>query len=776
MHIALIGADCEENLGLATLAAVADKGGHQATIIPFDRIDDLTRTITRCLAAHPDVIGLGMQFQYRSHEFLHLARELRRSGFTGHLTTGGQFPSLAWRDVLGPTTGIDSVVFYDGEETLADLLDTLAARGSLGEVAGLAIRGPDGPYRTQPRPLIADLDEVPFARRYRPHTRHLGIPFIPIMGSRGCWGRCSYCSITSVYRDAHANAGGRMLRHRSPENVAAEMAWLWHRAGGPCMFCFHDDNLLLPKPAASAARMRALRAALDAHGVGRAALIGKCRPETLTAELAQNLAEMGVIRLYAGVENASAAGSRHLGRGRQHEAVRAALAACREADIFVCYNLLIFEPETQLADIRENIAFIRDHAMHPINFCRAEAYYGTPLYETLARGQTLGGSFMGWNYRMDDERAEVLFRIAAAIFQHRNFAPGGVANRYMGLGYAGKVLDFFYGPTPEIAELRRRAVVVTEGIARDTADHLEAAVDLVENSAIHDRDRVERETARLGLTVAAADRVWHRELDLLYQDMNHYVRSPQPIPVTVPGKPPSRLRNVTCSLVVGLSLAVTGCGSDSDNGAADANVVRPPPPPPPDPPPPPPPPPDPPPPPPIDAGVIDAGTFDAGASNDGGQGDAGSFDAGPFDAGATDATPAASDAGPQARGPGSTRIREQAGSRTSQPRLSQPRLIDQWTDTSPRRAMRTDDLPLHQPPAVSLVITRTPQCIRLRIHGIGPDMSAEWSGDGAIEVQAGEAIWTPGDPSDRLSVAVRGSGGVTMLSAEAGEYSRPAWT
>ena len=45
-----------------------------------------------------------------------------------------------------------------------------------------------------------------------------------------------------------------------------------------------------------------------------------------------------------------------------------------------------------IAPVRENVKFIRDHASHPINFCRAEPYFGTQLHTQLAKEQDLGGS------------------------------------------------------------------------------------------------------------------------------------------------------------------------------------------------------------------------------------------------------------------------------------------------------------------------------------------------------------------------------------------------
>ena len=94
----------------------------------------------------------------------------------------------------------------------------------------------------------------------------------------------------------------------------------------------------------------------------------------------------------------------------------------------------MFEPDASLDDVRTNIAFIREHAEHPVNFCRAEPYSGTPLQKRLQTRGSLNGSYLGWNYRIEDPRTETLFRVCAAAFRERNFACDGVANRAMGLG------------------------------------------------------------------------------------------------------------------------------------------------------------------------------------------------------------------------------------------------------------------------------------------------------------------------------------------------------
>jgi radical SAM superfamily enzyme YgiQ (UPF0313 family) len=336
MRLALVGADFEENLGLGMIAAAAEAAGHAVTVIGFNLPSEAAGVVTKALAARPDVVGLGIQFQHRAHEFLALAMRLRAAGFAGHITAGGQYPTLAWQETLSPRYGVDTVVLHDGEGTITDLMAALRDGRPLEGVTGLALRNAAGvPVRTAGRRLEDDLDALPFARRYRAHTRHMGVPFVPLMASRGCWGACSYCSITSFYRDARAHGGGRTVRLRGAANVAREMAVLWHAAGGDSIFCFHDDNFLLPKPEATVERVRAIRAGLDQYGVGRAAMIGKCRPETVTPELARELRALGVLRLYVGVENASEHGAGDLRRGTQWKAVDQALYAPPDASFAI---------------------------------------------------------------------------------------------------------------------------------------------------------------------------------------------------------------------------------------------------------------------------------------------------------------------------------------------------------------------------------------------------------------------------------------------------------
>ncbi|MCB9595038.1 MAG: B12-binding domain-containing radical SAM protein [Sandaracinaceae bacterium] len=753
MRVYLIGADFEENLGLGILAAVCREAGHEPYILPFNVPEDGGAIVERVMADQPELVGLSIQFQHRAHEFLGLARKLRSAGYRGHVTSGAQFPTLAYQEVIEGGHGVDSVVFHDGEETLLALMGALENGTSLFDVEGLALMSHDGvATRTAPRRMPDDLDAIPFPIRYRQHNRHMNVPFVPLLGGRGCWGKCNYCSIVAFYRDGREHGGGRLFRLRSPENIAAEIALLQHRAQTPCIFCFHDDNFTLPNPKRTLERMQAIRAALDEYGVGKVAFVGKARPDTITPELAKGLAELGVIRLYVGVENGSQTGGDNLRRGTQQAHVRGALKACREAGIFNCYNLLIFEPGASVGDVAENMQFIRDHADHPVNFCRAEPYHGTPLHLEMSKEQDLGGSYLGWNYRIADDKTELLFRVCSAAFRERNFAPRGVANRYMGIGYAANVLKRFYeGETAN--RLGTRARLLTRAISLDTADYLERAIDIIEGGDVHDAERIERHTARLALEVAASDRVWHEELDSLYADMNAHANEPRKLVATNPTQKLLKLaRNVAFSGAVVTLAAGCECGMVVDPVPPDAGqdagmVVDPAP---------------------QDAGM-DAG-FDAGTDSgmvvdppppDAAMDDAG-FDAGddagmvvdpaPFDAAMSSLLPEAED---------------DAAFTEDGSLKKRLRLVDQWRDSAPANTLRTADLPMTNPPAPRLRATRADELVRVTIDGVREPFSTRWESDGDVDGDGPEVAWRPASETDQLRVAVRTRGGVAVVTLRA---------
>ncbi len=777
MRVALIGSDCEENLGIAMIAASLLDASHQVHVIPFNVVGELDEVTDRIVRYRPKLVGLGIQFQHRSADFLQLARGLRQRGYCGHITCGGQYPSMAWAEVLDNEPAVDSIVLHEGETSIVELCAALNRRDELCVVRGLALRGVNGnPLRTEPRSLGSDLDALPFAHRYRAPARHLGLPFRPIWGSRGCWGSCAFCSITTYYRDAHSYGGGRKLRLRSIESVAKEMAALWHAEGDTTLFCFHDETLLLPRPADSLARLTGLRRQLDDLGVGQLGLVGKCRPDCVTPELAKALRRLGVVRMFVGVENGTQRGLDHLGRRTTLEQIERALAAYEKAGIFVCYNLLLFEPDSVLDDVRGNVEFMRRRPHIPVNFCRAEAYHGTPLYERVKQRGTLLGSHLGWDYRIHDDRTELAFRIAAAVFRERNFDAEGVANRTMGLGYTSQLLRCFYNVNSVKGQrLLDRVEKLTKDIVLDTALFLEQAVNLAETCDLADHDRIARETAWLGLRVSAHNRVSHAALDDIVSDISAFVDEQPRLRqhVSIPERAKSVIERMTLAGCFAASLQACG-GSTSDpapaatGGAAGQTSVGTA----------------------VGGQVVDMAPMTGGrtglgtATTTGGMmSDPLPTTGGALTTGGTKSTGGSAGAGGyivncavRASGVGSPEALacsvNPAPPECTAATAHGQAVIENWRDSGPQRFVRSADLALSDPPNIQLEARIDSERVRVSLLSDDANVSCRWQSEGRIQGKGAQVLWTPADDDDALCVAARSRGGIAVATLRACDIRR----
>jgi radical SAM superfamily enzyme YgiQ (UPF0313 family) len=405
--VALIGYQDQGNLGMGYLAAVLQNRGHTVQMID---VRDAPETIAkRLVSRQPVVVGFSLIFQVFLPQFRRLARYLREQGVNGHMTIGGHFPSLCPDEVLAQFPVIDSVVRYEGELTLVDLVERLLAGREWRDTPGIAFLQGEQIVNTEPRPLVHDLDSLPFPfRPYDPETIG-GFPTLPLLASRGCARRCSFCSIHMFYR----NAPGKVVRVRNPAKVIEEMLYLHHHHKVRVIL-FQDDDFPLW---GRAGRRWAdeLVGRMHDHGlVDRVLWKISCRAEYVERDLFAKLRDAGLFLVYMGIESGTEQGLEVLNKELTvHENLQA-VDILKELGIQVGYGFMLFDPTSTFDSVRENLGFLRrmvDDGLAAATFSRMLPYGGTPIRETLKREGRLRGDLTHPDYDFLDLRLNEYYQL-----------------------------------------------------------------------------------------------------------------------------------------------------------------------------------------------------------------------------------------------------------------------------------------------------------------------------------------------------------------------------
>lgn len=462
MHVVLVGAEFEENLAVRYLWGALEAAGHRVQLIVFNRRSDLLRAARELADSGAPLAGLSMVFTARAREFVELAAEARALGYRGHIVAGGHFAGLHPEQLLSDVPAIDSVALGEGEELLCELARHL---DSLGEVAGLVWRKGSELVRNGAAVKPPDLDRLARPPRKVPLDTYLGLGVTNILSSRGCSHACAFCSIAAW----HAVCGGARVRMRDVDEVVDEMAQL-HRRGAR-IFNFHDDNFLPATREARWARVEAFGQALERRRLGRIAFAIKARPDALDEDLCVRLQQLGMFRLFLGIEAGTTESLAELGRRQSVEDNVRALELANRLGIHCCFNLLVLNPASSLEDLAANVAFLRAHPRNPMNFCRTEIYAGTPLEKRLRAQGRLRGDYWGRDYRIADERAQAAFEVIFPCFATRNFSEEGLHHLTMQVDYEHQLRAHFFGTSDELACRVKRFVIQ---VNLNTVAHLEA--------------------------------------------------------------------------------------------------------------------------------------------------------------------------------------------------------------------------------------------------------------------------------------------------------------
>ncbi|HEY1958055.1 MAG TPA: cobalamin-dependent protein [Polyangiaceae bacterium] len=484
--VALVGPEIEENLSLRYIASSLAAAGVRSELVPFNSEADFGSALAAILRAPepPIAVGISLAFQWRARDFLALAVALRDGGYRGHVTVGGHFGTFAAKEILADFPEIDSVVRQEAEETMVALVRAIRSGEPLEKIPGLALHAGDDVLLTE-HPALPDLAKLPRPDRRGEPASCFGHGISPLVSSRGCYANCSFCCIAAWHEQS---LPGKRYRVREVEDVADEMLEL-KRTRGVDIFVFHDDNFFVPGHRQNRERFAALADALEKNGIGDFATVVKARPTDCDPAVFEILKRrLNCIRVYIGIETDADQGLRTLRRWSHSKQNHKAIDLVRSLELYTCYNMLIFDPDTTIESLRTNIEFLRYAPEYPSNFGRVELYAGTPLLARMQAENRVRGDYLQWDYDLGTPEIERIFTLAMECFMPRNFGSDALANRIMGTRFDIEVTQHFHPDLFDAAWLEE-GKELSRILTLDGADALEAIVDAVERGASPEAQR-----------------------------------------------------------------------------------------------------------------------------------------------------------------------------------------------------------------------------------------------------------------------------------------------
>jgi radical SAM superfamily enzyme YgiQ (UPF0313 family) len=438
----LIGAEDEENLAIRYLAAVLENNGHHIKIIPCTRYQDFSKIRKEVKKWNPDMMVVSMAFQSMTAMFLTVIQEIKEIKPEIHVTVGGHFPTFEYMKLL-ENKYIDSVIRFEGENPLTQLMDGLMNGKDLSKIPNLLYKDKEGKVvENILKPEFPDMDNLTFPIRNKNPQYRLGERFATLITSRGCFhSKCLYCCIGAF----HYPKNGPKYALRNPENIVLEMSHLYHN-GGVKLFQFHDDNFLLPNQKKSLERIKSIKKGLIKKKVDMdsIAVLIKTRPDSLDEELMSSLVDMGTVGIFLGVENASKSGLKALKRGSNIDHIYDSIELIEQYPISMTFNLLIFHPTANLDEINQNIYFMSKYLDKAFDFGRAEIVAGSPLEKLVIKKGLLRGNWPQWDYIIEDSAVEKMFRINSLTFYRENSPYPNISHQLIALSYRAQLLERFY--------------------------------------------------------------------------------------------------------------------------------------------------------------------------------------------------------------------------------------------------------------------------------------------------------------------------------------------
>lgn len=385
-------------LGLAMLAAVIKKEKFNVGIVDSVVMNYSYREIYQIIRKkQPKVIGIS-SITPTYHRAKELAEIINKNFPEILLIIGGHHTTIMPEKVLQDSV-FDIGVIGEGEKTFVELLklyeslnyDKNKLLQKLKKIRGIAFKDKKSKIIiTKPRPLIENLDELPFpARELLPMHKYLPLPnqykrkpVIHMTAIRGCPYNCTFCSNNKIF--------GRRIRSRSVEKVIEEIRYVMKKYNAK-EISFWDDMMTVNKEWMYKFCDLLIKNKINITWTGYA------RVDSVDEPMLRKMKKAGCWNLFFGYESGDQQLLDNINKRITLRQIAETNRLCKKIGIEVRASFMIALPGETPELAKKTIKFAKKLNPDYAQFCITTPYPGTELYENVNKYGRLIEDFSKFN-------------------------------------------------------------------------------------------------------------------------------------------------------------------------------------------------------------------------------------------------------------------------------------------------------------------------------------------------------------------------------------------
>ncbi len=327
---------------------------------------------------------------------------------TSTILLGGVFATLCAKEIISCYSQVNYILTGEAETSIISFLDALAGKTSLKSVKGLVYRSTNGSIiRNPPAQVVSNLDNLPLPAQddikfiYNRNNNKIRLSSV-----RGCYGKCSFCSINAFNKLICYSAP----RMRSATNTVDEIDYL-AKTYGIKKYVFVDPNFM-----ASGRRGKQRAVDLGNELVSRKLDVSfkiDIRANDVEFTLMSHLKKAGLYGVEVGIESFDDNILKIFNKKTtSHQNIKAINILCK-LGLSITISYIFYTPWTTIESVRKTLPTIKQFAKNPRIewfpiFKTLKPVHGTELLEQIAVESKIRGNYLGYDYITKDKSVENL--------------------------------------------------------------------------------------------------------------------------------------------------------------------------------------------------------------------------------------------------------------------------------------------------------------------------------------------------------------------------------